>query len=76
MKYPGNSYKDQTPIEIDIDGEHIQNITACNDILSKNLLIGPGFTDIQVNGYGGIDYKEKHNDPLTLSSVTRLLFKE
>lgn len=76
MKLKGYSYKDNTPVEIAIQGERIQNIATCHEPLQDNYLIGPGFTDIQVNGYGGFDYNEIHDNPLTLSSISRQLYKE
>jgi N-acetylglucosamine-6-phosphate deacetylase len=76
MKLKGYSYKDNTPVEIAIQGERIQNIAPCHEPLQDHYFIGPGFTDIQVNGYGGFDYNEVHDDPLTLSSISRLLYKE
>jgi len=76
MKLKGYSYKDNTPVGIAIQGERIQNITTCHETFQDNYLIGPGFTDIQVNGYGGFDYNEIHRDPLTLSSISSQLYKE
>jgi len=76
MKLKGYSYKDNTPVELIIQGDRIQHISTCKEPVSENYLIGPGFTDLQVNGYGGFDYNELHNDTLTLSSITRQLNKE
>lgn len=76
MIIKGNSYRDHLPVEIKIEGDHIQSITPCYDRMDDNVLIGPGFTDIQVNGYGGVDYNEVHNDPLKLAAISRLLYKE
>jgi len=76
MKLKGYSYKDHTPIEISVEGEQIKAIASCNQKIPDSIYLGPGFTDIQVNGYGGFDYNEIHTDPLKLSSISRLLFKE
>lgn len=72
----GRSYKDNTPIEVTIEGERIQTIITGKESPSNNFFIGPGFTDIQVNGYGGFDYNEKQADPLSLSSISHQLYKE
>lgn len=77
MQLKGYSYKDNSPIEISMEGERIKSISSCHDKISDpHPFIGPGFTDLQVNGYGGIDYNELHTDSLKLSSITRLLYKE
>jgi N-acetylglucosamine-6-phosphate deacetylase len=77
MQLKGYSYKDNSPIEISMEGERIKSITSCHDKISDPPpIIGPGFTDLQVNGYGGIDYNELHTDSIKLSSITRLLYKE
>lgn len=76
MKLNGYSYRDHSPIEISIDGERIQSISHCHEPLSDHFLIGPGFTDIQVNGYGGLDYNELYDDPSKLGTITQLLYKE
>ena len=75
MNLQAHSYKDSTPIEITIEKEHIRNIST---ILStgNQFFIGPGFTDLQINGYGGFDYNELYDDPLQLASITRFLYKE
>ncbi len=75
MKLQAHSYKDSTPIEITIEKEHIRDISTIHST-GNQFFIGPGFTDLQVNGYGGFDYNELYDDPLKLASITRLLFKE
>ncbi len=76
MKLQGNSYKHNTPIEIALQGDHIHTIVPSSETLPDTIFIGPGFTDLQVNGYGGIDYNEVYADPLKLSSIAKLLYKE
>ena len=72
----GYSYKDGKPIEVGIQGENIQSIVSCLEQPENKYLIGPGFLDLQVNGYGGVDYNEIQHDALKLSAISRLLFKE
>lgn len=76
MLLRGNSYKDHTPVEVKIAGDRIHSISRSDQPHSDQLLVGPGFTDIQVNGYGGFDYNELQADPFKLSSITRLLYQE
>ncbi len=76
MKLKGRSYKNNQPIEIVIDGEQIKSKVPCNEQLPDHFILGPGFTDIQVNGYGGVDYNEIYDEPVKLTSISRLLYKE
>jgi N-acetylglucosamine-6-phosphate deacetylase len=75
MKWKGYSFKDQSPVEVTAVGEQLLAITAVDDKPAQHFLIGPGFTDIQVNGYGGIDYNEQYDDALKLAPITRLLYQ-
>lgn len=76
MVIQGNSYWDGSAIEISFSEGIIDSISETQTSLDKNLIIGPGFTDIQVNGYGGIDYNEIQTDPLKLAEISRLLYQE
>lgn len=76
MKIQGNSYRDGSPIEISFSEGIIDSISETQSPLDENLILGPGFTDIQVNGYGGIDYNELQTDPMNLAGISRLLYKE
>lgn len=72
----GNSYKNGAPIEISFSEGIIDSISESPTPLDNDLIIGPGFTDIQVNGYGGIDYNELQSDPMNLAKISRLLYQE
>lgn len=74
MKLQGNSYRDNSPIEVDIVDGFIESI-APTSLQTQEEIIGPGFTDIQVNGYGGVDYNESYTDITPLSPISRLLYK-
>ncbi len=76
MKLQGNSYRDGSAIEISFSEGIIDSISETQTPLDQNLILGPGFTDIQVNGYGGIDYNEVQSDPMNLAEISRLLYKE
>ena len=75
MKFQGNSYQNNLPIEVNITGEHIENIIPVKQG-THDFIVGPGFTDIQVNGYGGLDYNERYDDPTNLLPIAKLLYKE
>ena len=76
MKLRGYSYSNSEPVEIGIEGEKILSIKLCKDPSENEFFIGPGFVDLQVNGYGGVDYNELYDDPLKLSPIAPLLYKE
>jgi len=76
MKIQGNSYRDGSAIEISFSEGIIDSISETQTPLDQNLILGPGFTDIQVNGYGGIDYNEVQSDPMNLAGISRLLYQE
>jgi N-acetylglucosamine-6-phosphate deacetylase len=76
MKIQGNSYRDGSAIEISFSEGIIDSISETQNLLEQDLILGPGFTDIQVNGYGGIDYNEIQSDPMNLAEISRLLYKE
>ncbi|MEB2780027.1 N-acetylglucosamine-6-phosphate deacetylase [Algoriphagus sp. C2-6-M1] len=76
MKIQGNSYRDGSSIEISFSEGILDSITETQTSLEPNLILGPGFTDIQVNGYGGIDYNEIQSDPMNLAGISSLLYKE
>lgn len=76
MKILGNSYRNGTPIEISFSEGIIDSISETQTSIDKGLFLGPGFTDIQVNGYGGIDYNEIQSDPMNLAGISRLLYQE
>lgn len=72
----GKSYQDGAEIEVSFSERIIESISETQTSLSEDLIIGPGFTDIQVNGYGGIDYNELQSDPMKLADISRLLYQK
>ena len=68
----GRSFLDGRPLEISISEGNIQFVSPI-DSSSENVWIGPGFTDIQVYGYGGLDYNELYGDVLALGQISRKL---
>ncbi len=70
----GKSFLDGKPIEISIFNGKIEDVFPIESS-PENLWIGPGFTDIQVNGYGGLDYNEIQSDILALGQISRKLIQ-
>jgi len=56
MKVRGISVFNKKPIEVEIRGGFIENISLLPENEQNLPYISPGFFDIQVNGYKGSDY--------------------
>lgn len=70
----GKSFLDGKPLEIFISGGKIKSVLPSASS-PKNVWIGPGFTDIQVNGYGGLDYNSIQSDFLALGQISKKLLQ-
>ena len=70
----GKSFLDGKPEEISISEGKIHSVSPI-DSSSEKVWIGPGFTDIQVNGYGGLDYNELYGDVLALGQISKKLLQ-
>ena len=70
----GRSFLDGKALTLEIFSGKIKSIQS-NPSSPENRWIGPGFLDIQVNGYGGIDYNQLQQDILTLGQVSRSLLQ-
>jgi N-acetylglucosamine-6-phosphate deacetylase len=66
----GKSFLDGKPLEILISEGKIKSVLSI-ETSPENVWIGPGFTDIQVNGYSGLDYNSIHPDVLALGQISR-----
>jgi len=70
----GKSFFDGKPLEIYISEGKIKSVLSAETCL-ENVWMGPGFTDIQVNGYGGLDYNSIQSDILGLGQISRKLLQ-
>lgn len=68
----GKSFLDGKPLEICISEGKIKSVLSA-EACPENVWIGPSFTDIQVNGYGGLDYNSIQSDILALGQISRKL---
>lgn len=66
------SFFDGKPLEIQISDGKIMAVLPFESA-PPTIWIGPGFTDIQVNGYAGLDYNELQSDVLALGQISRKL---
>ena len=69
------NYQDGSPIQLSVSKGKIEKIEAATSDVPEDLLIGPGFMDIQVNGYAGLDYNQIHAEVLTLGHISGQLLK-
>ena len=70
----GKSFWDGKPLEISVSEGKIKSVSSVGTS-PENLWIGPGFTDIQVNGYGGLDYNSLQSDILALGQISKKLLQ-
>ncbi len=74
MIVTGLQYKTGTPVRIETEGALIKSIREGS--VSTAHLVGPGFFDLQVNGFAGLDYNVLYDDPTTLHAIPAALAKE
>jgi N-acetylglucosamine-6-phosphate deacetylase len=76
----GLFYEDQMPVRIEIADGRITNIIRIRELSSenKNVYIGPGLIDNQVNGYAGVSFSlgDARFSGEDVQKVTRALWKE
>lgn len=66
---------DNQVYEISLENGEIRNLQPISTHEDTKLFLGPGFYDIQVNGYRGIDYNEVQADFRTLGRITETLLR-
>jgi N-acetylglucosamine-6-phosphate deacetylase len=66
---------DNQVYELFLDKGEIRKLQPISTHEDPKLFWGPGFYDIQVNGFGGIDYNEVQADFLTLGQITERLLQ-
>lgn len=76
MILKGRSYQSGLPVICETEGDRIREVRSFprSDTGKPEPIIGPGFVDLQVNGYGGVDYNLEQKDPLELAHITQKLF--
>lgn len=75
VTFLGKSFLDGNGLEIQISAGRIFSVLPSEKVLPEDIFIGPGFTDIQINGYGGLDYNELQSDSLALGQISRKLLQ-
>ncbi|TDQ19050.1 N-acetylglucosamine-6-phosphate deacetylase [Algoriphagus boseongensis] len=72
-KVIAKSIFDDLSYELVISDNKIQDVILLKESLETDRWFGPGFFDIQVNGYGGFDYNSLQNNFLDLGQISRIL---
>ena len=68
MLFTARRYDTLRPVHIELDGPRISRITSADEA-AELPLVAPGLVDLQINGYGGIEF----NDPqLSLEKVQKV----
>lgn len=80
MKVRGRVGTDDEKVDLLITGEHIAGITLADnspicDSESESLRLAAGFVDLQINGYGGIDFNHVGTTTDQIAGITRSLWR-
>lgn len=72
MIFRGNHYRTLQPMEVEVDAGTIQRVTPLPTTASEDTIIGPGFVDLQINGFGGVDFNQGLTADGMLTAVQEL----
>lgn len=61
------------PLELRLDGENIASLKEVRRVSAESPFIGPGLTDIQVNGFDGVDFNSEGLSVDAMHQVTDAL---
>src|SRR5688572_10080420 len=65
-------YDTRRPVTVEIEGERIARISPASDHASLPM-IAPGFVDLQINGFGGIEFNDAR---LTIDKVRQVALSQ
>jgi N-acetylglucosamine-6-phosphate deacetylase len=61
--------------QLEIHQEHIRSVDLVGSIADGFPFVNPGFVDIQLNGFAGVDFSDPHLDPDQVVSVLPAIWK-
>jgi N-acetylglucosamine-6-phosphate deacetylase len=61
--------------QVEIHQEHIRSVDLVGPIADGFPFVNPGFVDIQLNGFAGVDFSDPHLDPDQVVSVLPAIWK-
>ncbi|WP_299782625.1 amidohydrolase family protein [uncultured Formosa sp.] len=76
MIFNALDYRTDKPIQVEVKDDKIYKILDGNESLDGNYYIAPGLTDIQLNGFKGIDLNQLGLKCSDLKRLTEILFKK
>ena len=80
MKIRGNIQTNSEAVELTVDGNRISAIAAADlsqpcDLGDGHLRLAAGFIDLQLNGYGGIDFNDTATTTEQITELTQRLWR-
>jgi len=72
----GRLYLTGEPVKLTLEGGLVRDVKHAGPAVDTNLIIAPGLTDLQVNGYAGLDLNSDPLLPETVREISVRLWSE
>lgn len=72
----GRHYRTDEPVTVVVEGEVINFVNSNPDGAGGELIVAPGLADLQVNGYGGMDFNTTPLLPETVRDISVRLWQD
>lgn len=64
------------PVQIDLSGNSVKSIRYLEEQCEGDVYMGPGLTDIQINGFAGVDFNASPIEESGMLTVIQVLLKQ